>query len=173
MHSGWALHRIPFISGWEWGGTVGLHHGSSWNTAWGCHNECLKKKALLWYISQYVNTRKCYNYQGNVETINKINIYYFSDSKGNPRCITNSKGRKRKPGSKDLATAIRCNDTLFVDFISKCLEWVWHLNEIHSWKFPVLCLCCVCFFILYSEMFHLFPFVKWPWWFVMYVSMLW
>lgn len=47
----------------------------------------------------------------------------FFDSKGNPRCITNSKGRKRKPGSKDLATAIRCNDTLFVDFISKCLEW--------------------------------------------------
>ncbi|PSN42817.1 Dual specificity tyrosine-phosphorylation-regulated kinase 2 [Blattella germanica] len=47
----------------------------------------------------------------------------FFDSKGNPRCITNSKGRKRKPGFKDLATAIRCNDTLFVDFISKCLEW--------------------------------------------------
>ncbi|KAJ9577021.1 hypothetical protein L9F63_006404, partial [Diploptera punctata] len=47
----------------------------------------------------------------------------FFDSKGNPRCITNSKGRKRKPGSKDLATAIRCNDTQFVDFISKCLEW--------------------------------------------------
>lgn len=47
----------------------------------------------------------------------------FFDSKGNPRCITNSKGRKRKPGSKDLALAIRCNDPLFVDFISKCLQW--------------------------------------------------
>ncbi|XP_033610241.1 dual specificity tyrosine-phosphorylation-regulated kinase 4 isoform X3 [Cryptotermes secundus] len=47
----------------------------------------------------------------------------FFDSKDNPRCITNSKGRKRKPGSKDLGTTVRCNDTLFVDFISKCLEW--------------------------------------------------
>ncbi|XP_067001865.1 dual specificity tyrosine-phosphorylation-regulated kinase 4 isoform X2 [Anabrus simplex] len=47
----------------------------------------------------------------------------FFDSKGNPRCITNSKGRKRKPGSKDLALAIRCNDTLFVDFIAQCLQW--------------------------------------------------
>lgn len=46
----------------------------------------------------------------------------FSDSKGNPRCITNSKGRKRKPGSKNLAIALRCNDTLFVDFVSRCLE---------------------------------------------------
>ncbi|XP_075212246.1 dual-specificity tyrosine phosphorylation-regulated kinase 2 isoform X3 [Lycorma delicatula] len=47
----------------------------------------------------------------------------FFDSKGNPRCITNSKGRKRKPGSKDIAMAIRCNDKLFVDFITQCLNW--------------------------------------------------
>uniref|UniRef100_A0A0A9ZJS4 dual-specificity kinase n=1 Tax=Lygus hesperus TaxID=30085 RepID=A0A0A9ZJS4_LYGHE len=47
----------------------------------------------------------------------------FFDSKGNPRSITNSKGRKRKPGSKYLAMAIRCNDKLFVDFVSQCLVW--------------------------------------------------
>ncbi|EEB17394.1 mitogen-activated protein kinase ERK-A, putative [Pediculus humanus corporis] len=47
----------------------------------------------------------------------------FFDSRGNPRCITNSKGRKRKPGSKELASAIRCNDKQFVDFISQCLQW--------------------------------------------------
>ncbi|XP_077295378.1 dual-specificity tyrosine phosphorylation-regulated kinase 2, partial [Arctopsyche grandis] len=47
----------------------------------------------------------------------------FFDSKGNPRCIINSKGRKRKPGSKMLSTVIRCEDTLFIDFIGKCLEW--------------------------------------------------
>ncbi|CAB3384521.1 Hypothetical predicted protein [Cloeon dipterum] len=47
----------------------------------------------------------------------------FFDSKGQPRCITNSKGRKRKPSSKDLSSAIRCSDRLFVDFISQCLEW--------------------------------------------------
>ncbi|CAA9997622.1 unnamed protein product [Nesidiocoris tenuis] len=47
----------------------------------------------------------------------------FFDSKGNPRSTTNSKGRKRKPGSKYLAMAIRCNDKVFVDFISQCLVW--------------------------------------------------
>jgi len=46
----------------------------------------------------------------------------FFDSKGVPRCITNSKGRKRKPGSRTLSQALRCNDILFIDFISKCLE---------------------------------------------------
>ncbi|CAO1363011.1 unnamed protein product [Diamesa tonsa] len=47
----------------------------------------------------------------------------FFDSRGVPRCITNSKGRKRKPGSKTISQALRCNDTLFIDFVSKCLEW--------------------------------------------------
>jgi dual specificity tyrosine-phosphorylation-regulated kinase 2/3/4 len=47
----------------------------------------------------------------------------FFDSRGNPRCITNSKGRKRKPGSKNLSIALRCDDPLFIDFISRCLEW--------------------------------------------------
>ncbi|XP_055381936.1 dual specificity tyrosine-phosphorylation-regulated kinase 2 [Condylostylus longicornis] len=47
----------------------------------------------------------------------------FFDSRGSPRCITNSKGRKRKPGSKTLASALRCSDLLFVDFIRRCLEW--------------------------------------------------
>jgi serine/threonine protein kinase len=46
----------------------------------------------------------------------------FFDSRGNPRCITNSKGRKRKPGSKNLSIALRCDDPLFIDFISRCLE---------------------------------------------------
>lgn len=124
MHSGWALHRLPFISGREWGRTIGLHHGSPWSTPWGRHYECFKKTALLWFVYKYTISKKIHNFKGNVTVTDEINIYSFSDSKGNPRCITNSKGRKRKPGSKDLATAIRCNDTLFVDFISKCLEWV-------------------------------------------------
>jgi len=47
----------------------------------------------------------------------------FFDSRGNPRCITNSKNRKRKPGTKPLAQVLRCNDPLFVDFVCKCLEW--------------------------------------------------
>ncbi|XP_076388018.1 uncharacterized protein LOC100876289 isoform X2 [Megachile rotundata] len=47
----------------------------------------------------------------------------FFDPKGSPRCITNSKGKKRWAGSKNLAIALRCTDTLFVDFVSRCLEW--------------------------------------------------
>ncbi|XP_038051740.1 dual specificity tyrosine-phosphorylation-regulated kinase 4-like [Patiria miniata] len=47
----------------------------------------------------------------------------FFDSKGNPRCITNSKGKKRRPNSKDLSYAIKTNNTLFLDFIERCLAW--------------------------------------------------
>ncbi|RWS07008.1 hypothetical protein B4U79_10616, partial [Dinothrombium tinctorium] len=51
----------------------------------------------------------------------------ISDSKGNPRNITNSKGKKRKPGSKPLSQAVGCNEHEFVDFLSRCLEW----NPLH------------------------------------------
>ncbi|CAG9767634.1 unnamed protein product [Ceutorhynchus assimilis] len=47
----------------------------------------------------------------------------FFDSRGNPRCVTNSKGRKRKPGSKSLPMVLRCSDAMFIDFVSRCLEW--------------------------------------------------
>ncbi|XP_031567737.1 dual specificity tyrosine-phosphorylation-regulated kinase 4-like isoform X2 [Actinia tenebrosa] len=47
----------------------------------------------------------------------------FFDSKGIPRCITNSKGKKRRPSTKDLSTAIRNNDALFLGFLRQCLEW--------------------------------------------------
>ncbi|KAL4659447.1 dual specificity tyrosine-phosphorylation-regulated kinase 4-like [Arapaima gigas] len=47
----------------------------------------------------------------------------FFDSKGYPRHITNSKGRRRRPSSKDLATVLKTNDPLFLDFIRRCLTW--------------------------------------------------
>ncbi|KAK3087855.1 hypothetical protein FSP39_011544, partial [Pinctada imbricata] len=47
----------------------------------------------------------------------------FFDSKGNPRCITNSKGKKRRVGSKDLQQAVKTSDANFLDFIRRCLEW--------------------------------------------------
>ncbi|KAF2369162.1 Protein kinase domain [Trinorchestia longiramus] len=47
----------------------------------------------------------------------------FFDSKGSPRCITNSKAKKRRPGSKDLSSVLKCSDPLFVNFIARCLEW--------------------------------------------------
>lgn len=52
--------------------------------------------------------------------------YYFSipvDSAGNPKIVVNSKGKKRKPGTKTLGQSLKCNDTVFLDFISKCLIW--------------------------------------------------
>ncbi|XP_076349715.1 dual specificity tyrosine-phosphorylation-regulated kinase 4-like [Tachypleus tridentatus] len=47
----------------------------------------------------------------------------FFDSKGNPRNVTNSKGKKRKPGSKALPSVLGCYDEMFVDFLSRCLNW--------------------------------------------------
>ncbi|XP_072042568.1 dual specificity tyrosine-phosphorylation-regulated kinase 4-like isoform X2 [Amphiura filiformis] len=47
----------------------------------------------------------------------------FFDSRGNPRSITNSKGMKRRPNSKDLSHAIKTTDALFLNFIRKCIEW--------------------------------------------------
>ncbi|EKM55784.1 uncharacterized protein PHACADRAFT_94626 [Phanerochaete carnosa HHB-10118-sp] len=47
----------------------------------------------------------------------------FFDQTGAPRPVVNSKGRRRRPGSKTLQQVLRCDDELFVDFISKCLVW--------------------------------------------------
>jgi len=47
----------------------------------------------------------------------------FFDSSGNPRVVPNSRGKKRRPGSKELAASIQCNDTKFVSFLEGCLRW--------------------------------------------------
>ncbi|XP_065214433.1 dual specificity tyrosine-phosphorylation-regulated kinase 2-like [Planococcus citri] len=47
----------------------------------------------------------------------------FFDSKGAPRYTVNSMQWKRKPGSKNLTVALSCDDPLFIDFITRCLEW--------------------------------------------------
>ncbi|KPJ13245.1 Dual specificity tyrosine-phosphorylation-regulated kinase 2 [Papilio machaon] len=47
----------------------------------------------------------------------------FIDSKGCPRTVTNSKGRKRRPGSRALSAAVRTDDPAFLHFIHRCLEW--------------------------------------------------
>ncbi|GAA5905579.1 uncharacterized protein JCM6883_005375 [Sporobolomyces salmoneus] len=47
----------------------------------------------------------------------------FFDSTGAPRPVVNSKGRRRRPGSKTLAQVLKTDDELFVDFIAKCLIW--------------------------------------------------
>lgn len=47
----------------------------------------------------------------------------FFDSRGAPRCITNSKGRKRMPGSKNISQVLICHDRYFINFLQRCLEW--------------------------------------------------
>ncbi|THH32485.1 hypothetical protein EUX98_g1683 [Antrodiella citrinella] len=47
----------------------------------------------------------------------------FFDTTGAPRPVVNSKGRRRRPATKTLAQVLRCDDELFLDFISKCLVW--------------------------------------------------
>ncbi|KAF8610562.1 kinase-like protein [Ceratobasidium sp. AG-I] len=47
----------------------------------------------------------------------------FFETNGQPRPVVNSKGRRRRPGTKTLAQVLRCDDELFVDFIAKCLIW--------------------------------------------------
>ncbi|ORZ20838.1 kinase-like domain-containing protein [Lobosporangium transversale] len=47
----------------------------------------------------------------------------FFDALGSPKLVVNSKGKKRRPGSKTLAQVLKCNDPLFLDFISRCLIW--------------------------------------------------
>ena len=37
--------------------------------------------------------------------------------------MTNSRNKRRRPGNKTLADALRCTDTLFISFLEGCLRW--------------------------------------------------
>ena len=47
----------------------------------------------------------------------------FFDSLGKPRLTVSSKGRRRRPSSKTLHQALKCDDEAFLDFITRCLRW--------------------------------------------------
>jgi dual specificity tyrosine-phosphorylation-regulated kinase 2/3/4 len=47
----------------------------------------------------------------------------FFDSMGKPRLSVSSKGRRRRPSTKDLRQVLKCDDDLFLDFIARCLRW--------------------------------------------------
>lgn len=47
----------------------------------------------------------------------------FFDSMGKPRLTVSSKGRRRRPSSKDLRQVLRCDDEAFLDFLCRCLRW--------------------------------------------------
>uniref|UniRef100_A0A8C9VM16 dual-specificity kinase n=1 Tax=Scleropages formosus TaxID=113540 RepID=A0A8C9VM16_SCLFO len=48
---------------------------------------------------------------------------FFFDLKGYPRHVTNSKGQRRQPNSKNLTSVLDTSDPLFLDFIKRCLMW--------------------------------------------------
>lgn len=47
----------------------------------------------------------------------------FFDSLGKPRITVSTKGKRRRPSSKSLQQALKCEDEAFLDFISRCLRW--------------------------------------------------
>ncbi|KAL8730921.1 MAG: hypothetical protein Q9166_003711 [cf. Caloplaca sp. 2 TL-2023] len=47
----------------------------------------------------------------------------FFDSFGKPRLTVSSKGKRRRPSSKTLQQALKCEDEPFLDFITRCLRW--------------------------------------------------
>jgi len=47
----------------------------------------------------------------------------FFDSNGQPRIQPNSRGKKRHPSTKDMMSAVKCSDPLFIDFLRCCLRW--------------------------------------------------
>lgn len=47
----------------------------------------------------------------------------FFDSMGKPRLTVSSKGKRRRPSSKDLRSVLKCDDEAFLDFITRCLRW--------------------------------------------------
>eukprot|EP00741_Cyanophora_paradoxa_P025736 tig00000391_g24835.t1 len=47
----------------------------------------------------------------------------FFDSAGNPRIVPNSRGKKRRPASKDITACLKCSDAGFVNFLENCLRW--------------------------------------------------
>lgn len=50
-------------------------------------------------------------------------IKMFFDANGNPRLVSNSRGKTRRPGSKDMQMVLRTSETKYVDFLQGCLHW--------------------------------------------------
>lgn len=47
----------------------------------------------------------------------------FFDSLGKPRNVVSSKGKRRKPSTRTLSQAIKCQDEAFLDFLTRCFRW--------------------------------------------------
>ena len=90
-----------------------MHNGSPWRPRQGSYQPKQQKTTLFRYILLF-------------EHSSELVLILFCpkiDSTGAPRPVVNSKGRRRRAGTKTLAQVLRCDDELFVDFVSKCLSW--------------------------------------------------
>merc|ERR1719446_1422753 len=47
----------------------------------------------------------------------------FFDVNGNPRLVPNSRGKTRRPGSKDMQMVLRTSETKYVEFLQGCMQW--------------------------------------------------
>lgn len=86
-----------------------MHHGGIRTSRQGIHQPELKKAALFWYVDPPCCTMH----------LTEVCV----DNNGAPRPVVNSKGRRRRPGTKTLAQVLRCQDDDFVDFVARCLVW--------------------------------------------------
>jgi serine/threonine protein kinase len=54
---------------------------------------------------------------------NATRVKMFFDSNGNPRLVPNSRGKIRRPDSKQLQLVLRTSESKFVDFLEGCLKF--------------------------------------------------
>jgi len=55
-----------------------------------------------------------------VESSSRKKVFYKD---GLPRIVSNSRGRRRRPGTKPLSSAVRTTHLGFLDFLEQCLRW--------------------------------------------------
>jgi dual specificity tyrosine-phosphorylation-regulated kinase 2/3/4 len=59
--------------------------------------------------------------QSLVDLSNRKNMFF--DSNNEPRIVANSRGKKRRPDSRELAAALNCSDAGFNSFLAGTLAW--------------------------------------------------
>ena len=62
--------------------------------------------------------------RGMVEAASRKKMFFDKDC--NPRIVPNSRGKRRKPGSRDLTSVLHTSDKLFISFLQGCLDWDKH-----------------------------------------------
>jgi serine/threonine protein kinase len=109
LYTGGAQDRIPHLSWRKRARAIVLHNGGPRTSRQGLCQSKLSQATLFWYVQRFTHSFGP--------------LFSLLDSTGAPRPVVNSKGRRRRPGTKSLAQVLRCDDELFVDFVSKCLVW--------------------------------------------------